>query len=68
MCSGEDKALDEGSMIPSCSMCSNTCLATLRRSGARRLGRAETGLDVVSDVMHDRVVGRTDFSESPTTG
>ena len=34
-------------MIPSWSMCSNSCLAARRWSGARRLGRAETGGPVV---------------------
>ena len=29
-------------------MCSNSCLAAQRRSGANRLGRAETGGPVVS--------------------
>ena len=40
---GEDQALEEGRMMPSWSMCSNSLLAAERRSGARRLGRAETG-------------------------
>ena len=53
MCSGEDQALNEGRMIPSCSMCSNSCLATWRHSNVRRRGRAEAGGPVVSDVMHD---------------
>ena len=48
MCRGEDQALDEGRMIPSWSICSNSCLAARRRSGARRLGRAEAGGPVVS--------------------
>ena len=42
MCSVEDQALDKGRMIPSCSMCSNSCLATRRRSNVRHRGRAET--------------------------
>ena len=35
-------------MIPSCSMCSNSRLTALSRSGANRQGRAETGGQVVS--------------------
>ena len=35
-------------MMPNWSMCSNSLLAALRRSGARRLGRATTGEPVVS--------------------
>ena len=34
--------------MPSWSMCSNSCLAARSRSGANRLGRAETGGPVVS--------------------
>ena len=37
MCKGEDKVLEEGQMIPNCSMCSNSCLAAWRQSGARCL-------------------------------
>ena len=45
--SGEDQALDEGRTIPSFNICSNTILTTCRRSGARYLGRADTGGPVV---------------------
>ena len=34
--------------MPDWSMCSNSLLATRRRSGASRLGRADTGGPVVS--------------------
>ena len=43
MCSGDGHALDEGRTMPNWSMFSNSCQVTRRRSGARRLGRAETG-------------------------
>ena len=45
MWSGEAQALEEGRIIPSWSMCSNSCLADLRRSGASRRGRAWAGRD-----------------------
>ena len=48
MCKGEHQALEEGRMIPSWSMCSNSCLAARSWSGARRLERAETGAPAVS--------------------
>ena len=44
--------------MPSCSMCSNPCLATVRCPGARRLGLAYTssGFNDMSDIMIYRVV------------
>ena len=51
-------------MMPSWSMCSNSLLATLRRSGARRRGRAETcGFDVVLDLVLCGGVWCADLSE-----
>ena len=41
ICKGEEQAL--GRIIPSCNMCSNSFLVIWSRSGARHLGRAETG-------------------------
>ncbi len=43
ICKGEAQGLEEGLMIPSCNMCSNSRRATLRRSGASLRARAETG-------------------------
>ena len=40
--------LEDGRMIPSCSMWSNSWRAFLSRSGVRQQGRAETGGPVVS--------------------
>ena len=56
MCKGEDQALEEGWMIPSWSMCSNSCLVVQSRSGAMRLGQAETVAPVVSiDELYQQV-------------
>ena len=48
MCRGDDHELEEGQIIPSCSMCSNSCLVIWRLSGANRHGRADVGVPVVS--------------------
>ena len=48
ICSEVDHAPDEGHTIPSCIICSNSFLATRRRSGAWRVGLAETGRLFVS--------------------
>ncbi len=47
-CNGLDQLLDEERMMPRASMCSNSCFATERQSGARRRGRAATGGPLVS--------------------
>ena len=46
MWSGEDQLLDEGLMIPSCSMWSNSSLAMRRRSGGRCSGGRRCALAV----------------------
>ena len=47
MWSGEDQLLDEGLMMPSCSMWSNSSLAMRRHSGGRRRALAVTEGPVV---------------------
>ena len=48
MRSGDAQALDEGLTMLSCSISSNSLLATCKRSGARRRGGADTGGPTVS--------------------
>lgn len=47
MCKGEDQLLDEGRIMPSSSIWSNSCRAIRSLSGVRRRVRADTGEPVV---------------------